>query len=109
VIQIFSLLLDRAQQFCPAFSTAAVIKTWAGDRPRPANQPAPILGFLPATANRHDRSQSPASPAQVILATGHYRNGVLMAPVTAAIVRDLITTGDSSLPWQKFQLTLPLG
>ncbi|AFY69993.1 FAD dependent oxidoreductase [Thalassoporum mexicanum PCC 7367] len=92
------LLLDRTGYFCPAFSVAEVLDTWAGDRPRPVNQSAPILGFWP------DSMPIVETKAKVILATGHYRNGVLMAPVTAKIVGDLITKGNSDLPWQRFQL-----
>jgi glycine/D-amino acid oxidase-like deaminating enzyme len=28
-----------------------------------------------------------------VLATGHHRSGILLAPITAEIVRDLITRG----------------
>jgi glycine/D-amino acid oxidase-like deaminating enzyme len=59
-----------------------------GDRPRPRSIPAPIIGF---------NKDYP----QVIIATGHYRNGVLMAPITAEITKDLITKGDSDFPYHK--------
>ena len=35
----------------------------------------------------------PASTPGLILATGHYRNGILLAPVTAAAVADLVGSG----------------
>lgn len=86
-----SLLLDKAIEFCPAFAQAEIIETWAGYRPRPVSQRSPILGFLPSHPN-------------VSIATGHYRNGVLMAPITAEIISDLILKGESDLPWQGFAL-----
>ncbi len=86
-----NLLLERASKFCPAFGKAKILSTWAGDRPRPKFQGSPIIGFIPDRPN-------------ILLATGHYRNGVLMAPVTAQIIKDLILQGASDLPWQKQQL-----
>ncbi|CAN1212622.1 FAD dependent oxidoreductase [Tumidithrix helvetica PCC 7403] len=85
------LLLESAIAFCPDFAKAKVLETWAGDRPRPKANKAPILGFLP----HHPH---------VLVAIGHYRNGMLMAPITAQITRDLILHGKSDLPWQKFSL-----
>lgn len=59
-----------AAQFCGAIAQAKIIKTWNGLRPRPVGQPAPVIKPLANTNN-------------VTLATGHYRNGVLLAPATA--------------------------
>ncbi len=87
-----AFLLAQAAKFCKALADAEVLETWAGYRPRPHQRRSPILGFIPNHKN-------------ILLATGHYRNGVLMAPVTASIIRDLITKGDSNLPWQKFALS----
>ena len=50
--------------------------TWAGLRPGTPDR-MPYLGRVP---------QVPG----LILATGHYRNGILLAPVTARIVADLL-------------------
>lgn len=74
-------LLDQVMQQaiaqCPAVAKATIVDQWFGLRPRPEGRPAPIIEPLPGFAN-------------VILATGHYRNGVLLAPATAAKVRDAI-------------------
>ncbi|MCW6035733.1 FAD-binding oxidoreductase [Spirulina subsalsa FACHB-351] len=66
---------QRASEFCPDLATAKIIRTWSGQRPRPEGRPAPIIEPLQGYSN-------------VILATGHYRNGVLLAPATALAVRD---------------------
>ncbi|MEB3336908.1 MAG: FAD-dependent oxidoreductase [Leptolyngbyaceae bacterium] len=68
---------QQAIAFCPALATATILRTWTGLRPRPEGRPAPVIGLLPGYRN-------------VVLATGHYRNGVLLAPATTQAVRDLI-------------------
>jgi glycine oxidase len=35
----------------------------------------------------------PAGPEGLVVATGHYRNGILLTPVTADAVAELLTTG----------------
>jgi glycine/D-amino acid oxidase-like deaminating enzyme len=86
-----SLLLEQAIAWCPTFMNAEVIETWAGDRPRPQANQSPILGFVP-------------DHPHILIATAHYRNGVLMAPITAQITKDLLLTGTSDLPWRPFTL-----
>lgn len=76
--------LDEVMQaiaFCPALAQATVIKTWSGLRPRPEGRPAPVIEPLPGYNN-------------VLLATGHYRNGVLLAPATAQIIAQMIISSD---------------
>ena len=63
--------------FCSALQDATITETWLGKRPRPQGQPAPVIGKLAGYQN-------------VLLATGHYRNGVLLAPATAKEVINLI-------------------
>lgn len=41
-------------------------------------------------------------PAGLVVATGHYRNGVLLAPATADAVTALLTGGDPSPEWKPF-------
>jgi len=65
--------------FCPDLAKATTIRTWSGLRPRPEGRPAPIIGKLPGFSN-------------VLLATGHYRNGILLAPATSDTIREMITT-----------------
>jgi glycine oxidase len=79
-------LLDAALAAAPSLGSFAVSETWAGLRPgtpdgRPAIGPCGIEGL--------------------VMATGHYRNGILLAPVTAAYVADFIERGDAEAltPW----------
>lgn len=76
-------LLNDAQQISSHAGSYPILETWTGLRPATPDG-LPILGLS-------------AIPG-VYYATGHYRNGVLLAPITAAIVADLIenrkTTSD---------------
>ncbi|MEA5568012.1 FAD-dependent oxidoreductase [Anabaena sp. UHCC 0399] len=75
--ELLESLKQKAIAFCPELATAKIIRTWSGLRPRPEGRPAPVIGELPGFSN-------------VLLATGHYRNGVLLAPATASIIREQI-------------------
>lgn len=67
-------VLAGAITFCPALAQATITQTWLGLRPRPQGQAAPII------------TQLPGYP-QVWVATGHYRNGILLAPATALAIQ----------------------
>ena len=68
---------EKAVQFCPALAEAETLSSWSGKRPRPEGQAAPVIEYLDGYEN-------------VIVATGHYRNGVLLAPATAEQVKAMI-------------------
>lgn len=70
-------MMQQAIAFCPALHQATRLHHWQGLRPRPEGRPAPIIERL-------------SGYSHVILASGHYRNGVLLAPATAKKVKDLI-------------------
>lgn len=74
-------LLENTRQeaisFCPELERARILETWSGKRPRPDGIAAPIIEQLSGYNN-------------VILATAHYRNGVLLAPATALKVIELL-------------------
>ncbi|AKG22156.1 NAD(P)/FAD-dependent oxidoreductase [Calothrix sp. 336/3] len=75
--ELLQQVRERAIAFCPQLSTATILRTWSGLRPRPEGRPAPIIEPLSGYQN-------------VLLATGHYRNGVLLAPATAYTIREMI-------------------
>ncbi|MEG5000363.1 NAD(P)/FAD-dependent oxidoreductase [Microcoleus sp. B4-D4] len=70
-------VMARAIALCPALAEAEILRKWSGLRPRPEKRPAPIIETLPG--NSH-----------VLIASGHYRNGVLLAPATARSIREAI-------------------
>jgi glycine oxidase len=65
---------QRAIALYPALAGAEILRTWQGLRPRPDERAAPVIEQLPGYQN-------------VLIATGHYRNGVLLAPITAEMIR----------------------
>ncbi|MFO0599467.1 MAG: glycine oxidase ThiO [Myxococcaceae bacterium] len=67
-------LLDAAMLMVPSLATASLTRTWAGLRPWTDDQ-LPWLG---------------EGPAGLVLATGHFRNGILLAPITARVVGQLV-------------------
>ncbi len=71
-------LLDAAWRVVPAIEELPIDETWAGHRPG-SRDDAPILG--------------PAAVNGLIYATGHHRNGILLAPVTADAIARLVLTG----------------
>ncbi|MEH1922298.1 NAD(P)/FAD-dependent oxidoreductase [Nostoc sp.] len=75
--ELLESVREQAIAFCPELATATILRTWSGLRPRPEGRPAPVIGKLPGFSN-------------VLLATGHYRNGVLLAPATAYAIREMI-------------------
>ncbi|QIZ71096.1 NAD(P)/FAD-dependent oxidoreductase [Oxynema aestuarii] len=72
---------ERAIAFCPGLANGEIVNTWSGLRPRPEGRPAPVIGPLDGFKN-------------VLLATGHYRNGILLAPATALAVRETIAENE---------------
>jgi len=74
-------LLEGARQVVPGIDELEVTATWAGLRPA-ARDNAPLLG--------------PSGLPGVVLATGHYRHGVLLSPVTAEEVARLVLEGETS-------------
>lgn len=91
-------LLAAAMQIYPPLGNFPLENCWWGFRPATPDE-WPILG--------------PSPYQNLILATGHYRNGILLAPITARLISDLITSKqvDSCLAdfsWQRFVQTQPL-
>ncbi len=68
-------LLNTAEKYLPALVSAPITHSWAGLRPGTPDD-LPILG--------------PTDAAGVFVATGHFRNGILLAPITAQIMADLV-------------------
>lgn len=77
-------LLDFAQATAPALEQAPVAGIWAGLRPA-TEDGLPILG--PA---------GPPWPEGLFFSTGHFRNGILLAPVSAQLLSEAIVSGRTS-------------
>ena len=74
-------LLEAGWRIVPGIYDLEVTETWAGLRPGSRDN-EPILGM--------------SSAAGVVFATGHYRNGILLVPVTADEIARLVLTGETS-------------
>jgi glycine oxidase len=71
-------ILDAALELVPGLANAEIVETWAGLRPGTPDN-LPVLG--------------PTDIEGLLIATGHYRNGILLTPVTAKLLREWILTG----------------
>jgi glycine oxidase len=80
-------ILDAALELAPALHDAKIVEEWSGLRPGTPDL-LPIIG--------------PTDIAGLWLAAGHYRNGILLAPATAKIMRDWIVTGKSNFNAESF-------
>jgi glycine oxidase len=68
-------ILSMALEVAPGLASAPVVETWAGFRPFTPDA-APLLGEGPLPG--------------LFFATGHHRNGILLAPVTAEVVSQAV-------------------
>jgi len=82
-------LLDAAWRALPGIEELPVTETWVGFRPG-SRDDAPILGPSPIDG--------------LVYATGHHRNGILLAPLTADLVSRFVLTGALDPALQPFTL-----
>ena len=82
-------LLRGAWEAVPGVYELPILETWAGLRPGSRDN-SPILGKTPIE--------------NLIYATGHYRNGILLTPITAYEISQLILTDKTSDTIAPFQL-----
>ncbi len=75
-------MLQTAAAMAPCLADASVVGMWSGLRPGTPDR-RPYLGLVPGVAG-------------LIAATGHFRMGLTLAPVTAEIVADLVTAGTTA-------------
>jgi glycine oxidase len=75
---VYELLRD-AHELVPGITELPLVETSAGLRPGSPDN-APLLGPVAALPG-------------LVLATGHYRNGVLLTPVTGDVLADVLTDG----------------
>lgn len=83
-------LLRGAWEVVPGIYELPILESWSGLRPGSRDN-APILGKTPID--------------NLIYATGHYRNGILLTPITAYEITKLILTGVTSSTISPFQLS----
>ena len=79
-------ILSEAVKLVPALENARMEETWAGLRPDSPDH-LPIIG--------------PTDLDGLLIATGHFRSGILLAPITARLIREWITTQQVSVDWER--------
>jgi glycine oxidase len=80
-------ILSAANELVPELEKAEMIETWCGLRPGTPDQ-LPILG--------------PGEIDGLVFATGHYRNGILLAPITAKVIGEWIVERRTSIDCESF-------
>jgi glycine oxidase len=79
--------LAAAIELAPSLAAARIDEIWAGLRPDSPDH-LPIIG--------------PTGLDGLVIATGHFRSGVLLTPVTGKLIREWITLQRVSLDWDRF-------
>jgi glycine oxidase len=79
--------LGAAIELAPILARAHIEDTWAGLRPDSPDH-LPIIG--------------PTDTEGLLIATGHFRSGVLLTPITAKLVGEFVLGKTPSLAWEKF-------
>jgi glycine oxidase len=79
-------ILAAAIEVVPGLASARIEETWAGLRPDSPDH-LPILG--------------PTDSVGLLIATGHFRSGVLLTPITARLIREWITDRSVSIDWDR--------
>jgi glycine oxidase len=75
-------LLNAAAKYLPDLASAPITQSWAGLRPGTPDG-LPLVG--------------PTETPGVFIASGHFRNGILLAPITAKIMANLVEGHPSPL------------
>ncbi|HYL86971.1 MAG TPA: glycine oxidase ThiO [Candidatus Angelobacter sp.] len=79
-------ILAAAIELAPGLKNARIEETWAGLRPDSQDH-LPILG--------------PTDIDGLVIATGHFRSGILLTPITARLIREWITEQRVSTDWDR--------
>ena len=86
-------LLNEATTLAPALREAEMVTSYGCLRPASADG-LPLLGPVPGRPG-------------LILATGHFRNGILLAPITGQLIAELIVGGAPSISLAPFRPDRP--
>jgi glycine oxidase len=80
-------ILAGAIELSPGLAGSRVEENWAGLRPDSPDH-LPILG--------------PTDIDGLLIATGHFRSGILLTPITARLVREWVTEQRVTVDWDRF-------
>jgi glycine oxidase len=81
-------MVRSARSLVPALADANIARHWAGFRPATIDH-LPILGPLPGWEG-------------ISIASGHFRNGILLAPLTACLATQWLTVQETDVSLEPF-------
>jgi glycine oxidase len=81
-------------------SLATALTAWLADAPIAGSW----SGFRPDTEDHLPLLGETASTRRLVFATGHFRNGILLAPITGQAIAELIASGRSSVDLTPFSI-----
>jgi len=81
-------ILNKATRFAPFLKDCTFLRAWAGLRPDTLDH-LPVLGY--------------GKLDNLIFATGHFRHGILLAPITAQQISELILTRSTSFSLEAYR------
>jgi glycine oxidase len=81
--EVARTLVAEAADLWPPLAASHIVDTWAGLRPG-SSDGLPVMGCC--------------GNSRLWMATGHFRNGILLAPATARIMGELLTGKATSVP-----------
>jgi glycine oxidase len=87
--EMIEQLHAAAIKYVPELASAPVVTSWAGLRPGTPDD-LPILG--------------PTETPGIYIASGHFRNGILLAPVTAKVMADVVMGKQPQLDLTAFSI-----
>lgn len=82
-------ILGMVRTLVPDLDHAPVVETWSNFRPY-TDDHLPVLGRTAVDG--------------LVLATGHYRYGILLTPITAQLIAELVATGATSVDLTPFSV-----
>jgi len=92
-VEGMSGLLQGITRLVPALREAAMAASWGCLRPA-APDGLPLLGTVPGRPG-------------LVVATGHFRNGILLGPITGQMIAELVVTGKSPISLEPFRPDRP--
>jgi len=87
-------LVQQALDLVPGLRDANLITAWTGLRPY-SHDNVPYLGAVPDLEG-------------AFVAAGHYRSGILLAPITGLLLKEVILGQASTLPMEPYQMSRAL-
>ena len=93
-LEAVQTLVQQALSLVPALREANLVTAWTGLRPY-SHDNVPYLGAVPNLEG-------------AFVAVGHYRSGILLAPITGLLLKEMILGQASTLPMEPYQMSRAL-